>query len=71
MSPAINDDFFEMIKLAILHTKFEMVMPRNATRKELIGLTAPAYVMAEQFDCLFPGNGVLKRVESIFPDLTK
>jgi pimeloyl-ACP methyl ester carboxylesterase len=69
MSPSFNDDFIEMIKLSILHTKFEMVMPRNATRKELIGLTAPTYVMAEKYDCLFPGEDVLKRADSIFPNL--
>lgn len=69
MSPVFNDDFIEMIKLSILHTKFEMIMPRNATKKELIRLTAPTYVMAEKYDCLFPGNDVLKRAESIFPNL--
>ncbi|MDD3919960.1 MAG: alpha/beta hydrolase [Eubacteriales bacterium] len=69
MSPSFNDDFIEMMKLSILHGKFEMVMPRNATKKELYRLTAPVYIMAEQFDCLFPGQAVLKRAAEIFPNL--
>lgn len=69
ISPSINDDLIEMIKLAMLHTKFEMVMPRNAKQKELIELTAPTYIMAEEYDCLFPGKDVLKRSVRIFPNL--
>jgi len=69
MMPSANDDFLEMTKLAVLNTRFEMAMPRNATKKELQGLNAPVYVIAEKHDCLFPGEAVLKRAEKLFPNL--
>lgn len=69
MAPVLNDDLIEMIKLSILHSKFEMVMPRNATKKELMGFNAPTYIMAEQYDCLFPGRDVLKQADIIFPNV--
>ncbi len=69
MSPAVNDDFLEMIKLSILNTKFEMAMPRNAKKKELAGLKAPVYVIAEEYDVLFPGTAVIARSKRIFSNL--
>lgn len=69
MSPVVNDDFLEMIKLSILNTKFEMAMPRNATKKELAGLKAPVYVIAEEHDVLFPGEAVLARSKMMFSNL--
>lgn len=69
MSPKVNDDFLEMMKYAILYSKFEMVMPRNAKRTELEGLTAPVYVMAEKYDYLFPGDAVIKRSKEVFTNL--
>lgn len=69
MVPSINNDFLEMTKLSILHSKFDMVMPRNATKKELMNFMAPVFVIAEEFDCLFPGRAVLKRAKKVFPNL--
>lgn len=69
MMPSANGDFLEMTKLAVLNTKFEMAMPRNATIKEMQRLNAPVYVIAEKYDCLFPGEAVLKRAEKLFVNL--
>lgn len=66
MSPMINDDFLEMVKLSIHNTKFEMAMPRSAKKEELIGLNAPVYVIAQKFDVLFSGEAVITRSKDIF-----
>ncbi len=70
MMPQPDDEFVELFRDAILYTKFEMRMPRNATVQELKGLKAPVYVIAEKRDCLFPGEAVLRRSKELFCNLS-
>ncbi len=69
LMPVYDEEFLEMTRAAVLHTRFEMVMPRNATAKELNALSAPVYIIAEKHDLLFPGEKVIARAKHIFLNL--
>lgn len=64
-----NDEFIELMKLAYKHTHFEIIMPRNVTKKELIKFNSPVYILAGEDDIIFPGKKVLERAKKIFPNL--
>lgn len=69
LTPFQHDEFLEMTKAAITNSKFEMVMPRNATKSELERLDAPVLIFAEKDDVLFPGQAVIDTAKKIIPNL--
>ncbi|MBN1428037.1 MAG: alpha/beta hydrolase [Anaerolineae bacterium] len=66
---AIPNSILETTELVFQHVKIETEMPRNVTKEELAGFTAPTLVLAAEKDRLFPARQVITRAQQVFPNL--
>lgn len=66
----ISDDMYETAKLSITYSKVKTGMPSNVSGKLMQKCKAPTLVMAAEKDCLFPGEGVIRRAQEIIPNCT-
>ena len=66
----ITDDIYQTAKLSITHAKIKTGMPSNVDVALMKKCKAPTLVMAAEKDCLFPGEGVIKRAKEIIPNCT-
>ena len=66
----ITDDLYQTAKLSIRHAKVKTGMPSNVDGALMKKCNAPTLVMAAEKDCLFPGEGVIKRAKEIIPNCT-
>lgn len=66
----ITEDIYKTAKLSINHSKVKTGMPSNVDSELMRMCKAPTLVMAAEKDCLFPGEGVIKRAKKIIPDCT-
>jgi pimeloyl-ACP methyl ester carboxylesterase len=59
----------ESCRMTFRHVRIEPNMPRNVTRRELMGCRAPILVLAGEHDLLFPPKAVLRRAKEVIPNL--
>jgi pimeloyl-ACP methyl ester carboxylesterase len=65
----IPEDVIEITETVFQHVHVEPEMPRNVTREELAGFTAPVLVLAAENDRLFPAKKVMARSRQVFQNL--
>ena len=66
----ISDEMYQTAKLSITYSKVKTGMPSNVSGKLMMRCKAPTLVMGAEKDCLFPGEGVIKRAKEIIPNCT-
>lgn len=62
----ISKDILVTARCSIDHAKIKKGMPGNARTEDMRHYENPVYVLAAEYDCLFPGAGVLKRVKKVW-----
>ncbi len=68
-APEADEHVLEITGAVFKHVKVEPEMPRNATREELAGFSAPTLVMAAERDVFFPAASVIPRAKQVIPNL--
>ena len=66
----ITDDLYQTAKRSIRYAKVKTGMPSNVDAALMRKCNASTLVMAAENDCLFPGEGVIKRAKEIIPNCT-
>ena len=61
----IDGDTFEMVRHSFEHVAVKAGMPSNAKAGDLRNYTAPAFVIASENDCMFPGGKVIEKAEKM------
>lgn len=62
----ITEDILITARCSIDNARIKTGMPSNARTIDLIKYKAPIYVLAAEKDCLFPGEGVIKRAKKVW-----
>ncbi|MDR1330478.1 MAG: alpha/beta hydrolase [Tannerella sp.] len=69
LMPFPHDGLIEMTRMILLHSEIKKEGRTPVRKSKLKKLNAPVYVVAEESDCLFPGQKVIGRAKKIFPQL--
>lgn len=64
----ITEDIFQTAKSSIDNAKIKTGMPSNVNPEDMRKCLAPTFVLAGEYDCLFPGKNVLAQAEKIIPN---
>ena len=64
----ITEDIFETAKTSIDNVKIKTGMPSNVKPKDMRNCLAPTFVLAGEYDCLFPSKNVLTQAKNIIPN---
>jgi pimeloyl-ACP methyl ester carboxylesterase len=64
--PFRQEELTEAVRMLALHAKMGITKVKKIKKERLLKLNAPVYIMAEQADCLFPGEKVIKEARKIF-----
>ena len=61
----ISNDILETAKCSIDNSNIKAGMPIDVEGEKLHKFTGPVYIMAAEYDCLFPGKGVIERASEL------
>lgn len=65
----IDEDTREILKDSFNNVKTKVAMPSNVDKKRMQNFKSPAFILAGEYDCLFPAKKVLKRAKEIISDV--
>ena len=65
----IDEDTREMLKDSFDNVKTKVAMPSNVDKKLMQNFKSTAFILAGEYDCLFPARKVLKRAKEIISDV--
>ncbi|MCR2032772.1 alpha/beta fold hydrolase [Anaerofustis stercorihominis] len=65
----IDEDTRDILKDSFDNVKTKVAMPSNVDKKRMQNFKSPAFILAGEYDCLFPSRKVLKRAKEIISDV--
>ena len=65
----IDEDTKDILKDSFDNVKTKVAMPSNTDKNRMNKFKAPAFVLAGEYDCLFPAKRVIKRAKEIIPNV--